>query len=156
MGFDPVTIAIAGAAFQGISAIRGYQAERKAAKATKAANAAAMSAATEEAKLTREDAANRAKAERENAAKVRSQQLALYLKSGVTLDGSPMLVMNETTSRGEKNAQNILDTGESQAKSLLLRGKAAQQPVQRADFFGTAAQVLGSASKGMSAYKGGK
>ena len=151
MGFDPVTIAIASAAFQGVSAIRGYQAEKQAAKAQKQANAAAMAAAEEEAALTQADAAQRADQERKDAAKVRSQQIALYLKSGVTLDGTPLLAIDETTSRGDQNAKNILTNSDYSARSILLRGKASQQPVKKADFFGAAADVLGAGNKAKSA-----
>lgn len=148
MGWLPIAAAV----FQGVQAIRGYQAEKKAEKAQKSANAAAMAAAEEEARLTREDAAYRANQERKDAAKVRSLQIAQYLKSGVTIDGTPLLALEETTMRGEENASNIIKNAESSSRSILLRGKAAQQPVQRADFFGTAADVLGSAGKAKTAY----
>lgn len=148
MGWVPVVAAV----FQGVQAIRGYQQEKKAEKETKRANAAMMAAATEEARLNSEDAAKKALAEKQAAARVRSQQIALYLKSGVTLDGSPLLVMDETTTKGDENAKNILDTAESQNKSMLLRAQAGQQPVQRADFFGTAADVLGAGNKAKTAY----
>lgn len=149
MGWVPIVAAV----FQGVQAIRGYQAEKKAEKEQKRANAAAMAAAEEEANLTKEDAAYRADKERKDAAKVRSQQIALYLKSGVTLDGSPMLVADDTTARGDENADNIIKNAASQSRSILLRGKASQQPVQRADFFGAAADVLGAANTASTSYK---
>jgi hypothetical protein len=149
MGFIPVAAAV----FQGVQAVRGYQAEKQAAKATKAANAAAMSAATEEARLLREDAGINAQKERELAARARSSQIALFLKSGVTLDGSPLLVTNETKNKGDENASNIMANAESQSKSMMLRAQANQQPVKRADLFGTAASVLGSAQTASTAYK---
>lgn len=148
MGWVPVVAAV----FQGVQAIRGYQQEKQAAKATKRANAAMMAAAQEEARLNSEDAAKKALEEKRSAARVRSQQIALYLKSGVTLDGSPMLVMDETTTKGNENAKNIMDTAASQNRSMLLRAEAGQQPVQRADFFGTAAEVLGAGNKAKTAY----
>lgn len=154
MGIDPVTLAIASAAFQGVSAVSGYMQERKAEKAQKNANRAAMAAAEEEARLTREDAAERARGEKLDAARVRAQQIALYMKSGVTLDGSPLLVSNDTTEQGDRNAANVMSNAESQSKSLILRGKASQTPVQRADFFGTAADALGSAGKAYGLAKG--
>ena len=146
-------VEVAAAAFQAVQAVRSYSAQQKAAKQQAAANAAAMKAAQTEAELARADAAQKAQAARDDAAKVRSQQLALYLKSGVTLDGSPMLVLDDTTAQGEKNANNIITNADYTAKSLLLKGKAAQQPVQKADFFGTAASVLGSINTAIDAYK---
>ena len=124
------------------SAISGFVNQRSAAKQQKKANAAGMAAAEQEAKLTRADAAERARAEQLDARRVRSQQLSLYLKSGVTLDGSPMLVGKETIARGAQNAKNIMTNADYQANSILLRGKASQQPIQKADFFGTAGTIL--------------
>lgn len=141
------------AAMQIFSAIKGYQAEKKAEKETKRANAAITARAQEEANLAIADAAVRAQKEKAAAAQVRSQQIALYLKSGVTLDGSPMLVGDVTTEQGDENARNIMSNAESQARSYILQGQANQLPVKKADFFGTAATVL---SAGQSAMAKGK
>ncbi len=132
-------------AFQAFSAIQSFSAQRKEAKATKRANRAASAQAAENAKLAREEGAERAAEERKTAARVRSQQLAAFLQSGVTLEGTPLLVADETTAEGEQNAQNQIDNAESRARSFMLQGQANQQPVQKADFFGTAATVLGAA-----------
>jgi len=147
MGWVPVAAAV----FQGVQAVRGYMQERQAAKETKRSNAAMMAAAQEEARLNSEDAAKKALSEKQAAARVRAQQVALFLKSGVTLDGSPMLVTDETTTRGDENAKNVIETAESQNRSMLLRARANQQPVKRADFFGMTADVLGSANKAKTA-----
>lgn len=132
--------------FSIFSSFKQFSAQNAAADAQERANAASMKMAQEQARLTKEDAAFQAEQERKDAAKVRSQQIALYMKSGVTLDGSPMLVTSETTQKGEENAANIIRNAESTAQSLILRGKAGQQYVQRGDFFGTAAQALGAAN----------
>lgn len=137
MGLEVALFAVTAA-----SAVSGYMQQQKAAKAQKRANAAAMAAATEEAGLAKKDAAFAADQERKEAARVRGQQIAAYLKSGVTLDGSPLLTAQETTDKGEQNAQNTIDNAESRAKSIMLRGQAAQQPVTSPDLFGTAATVL--------------
>lgn len=144
MGADPFTIAIA--ATQIFSAVSGFQEQKKAAKATKRANAAAMAQAELEAKRAKEDAEDRAREERLNAKRVRAQQLTQYMQSGVTLDGSPILVSNETREKGAQNAENILQNAEAEAESILLQGKANQLTVKRADFFGAAGQALGGAS----------
>ena len=142
MGLDVALFAL-----QAVSAVKGFVDERKAAKAQKRANAAAMAASEEEARLAREDAEFAATQERKEAARLRGQQIALFLKSGVTLDGSPLLTTNETRDQGERNAQNTIDNAESRARSLILRGQAGQKPIQQADVFGTASTVLGSAAK---------
>lgn len=141
-----------GTATQGISAIQSYMAQKKEEKATKQANAAMMQAAETEAKLAREDAAQKAEAVRRDAARFRATQIASYLKSGVTLDGTPMLVANETTTLGNKNADNIITNADYSAKSILLRAQANKQTVKKADIWGTAFKTLGSLSSFASAY----
>lgn len=125
-------------------AVGGFIEQRRAGKAQKRANQAAMAQANEEARLAREDAAFAAREERREAARVRGQQIAAYLKSGVTLDGSPLLTASETEEQGERNARNTIANAESRARSTILRGKASQQPIQRADIFGTSATILGA------------
>ena len=132
-------------AFQAISAVSGFVQQQQAAKQQKRANAAALAAAQEEARLTREDAAQAAREEKKEAARVRGQQIAAFLQSGVTLDGSPLLVTNETRERGKRNAQNTIDNAEARARAILLRGQAGQQPVTGGDIFGTGATILGAA-----------
>lgn len=128
-------------------------AQNKAAKQQAAANAAATQQAELQAKMAREDAAQKALAERRDAAKTRAAQVAAYLKSGVTLEGSPMLITTQTTVQGEKNAANTIANAEQTAQSLLLQGKAGQQTVTRGNIFGTAATVLGSANDAKTALK---
>lgn len=127
-------------AAQVFSAVQGYQAQRKQAKAQKAANAAALKQAGVEAQQAREDAAQKAKSEGQAARRARSEQLVRYLQSGVSLDGSPLLVAEETRAQGEENKRITLQNGESRAQSILLGGQAAQRPVQKADFFGSVAK----------------
>lgn len=145
MGFDPITVALFAA--QAFSAVKGYSEQNKAAKAQKRANEAAMSKAEEEARLAREDAKFAADQELKDAARIRGQQIALYLKSGVTLDGSPLLVSDETTQQGKRNAQNTIDNAESRARSMILQGQANQGYVEKGDIFGTAATILGAGQK---------
>ena len=153
MGVDPISIAFF--ATKAFSAIKGYSAQKKAAKAQKRANEASMQAAQEEARLAREDAQFAAEQERKEAARTRGAQIAAFLRSGVTLDGSPLLVTSETTEQGNRNAQNQIDNAESRARSTILRGQANQQPVEKADLFGTAATILGAGQKS-GVFGGGK
>lgn len=140
MGLETALFAISAA-----SAVKGMIDQRGAEKAQKRANEASMAAAQEESNLTRQDAAFSADQERKEAARVRGQQIAAFLKSGVTLDGSPLLLTSETTDQGNRNAQNTIDNAESKSRSIMLRGQAGQKNVTSADYFGTAASVLGSA-----------
>jgi len=137
---------------QGVSAVQSYMAQRDAEKETKKANAAMMKAAEADAALAKQDAALRADAARRDAARARSQQIAAYLKSGVTLDGSPMLVTDETSFTGKKNAENIMENAGYQSRSILLRAEANKQTVKKADIWGTGFNVLGSAAAAAGAY----
>ena len=142
-------------AFQAISAVQGFTSQRSSAKATKRANASATEQAEENARLVREEGAEQGRQERLDAKRIRSQQMAAYLQSGVTLDGSPHLVGDETIDQGADNSANAIKNAEAKAQGFLQQGEANQKPVQKADFFGTAATVLGAA-KGAGAFSGGK
>ncbi len=142
----------AGNIAQGVSAIQSYMAERDAERETKKANAAMMKAAETEAALTKADAAQKADALRRDAMRARSSQIANYLKSGVTLDGSPMLVANETEDLGKKNADNTNINADYSAKAMMLRAQGNQRSVKKADIWGTAFDVLGSAYKAKTSY----
>lgn len=141
-----------GAVTQGVSAVQSYLSQRAAEKETKKANAAMMQAAQNDAEMAKRDAAEKAASARRDAFRARSQQVAAYLKSGVTLDGSPMLVTDETGYLGNRNADNIMENAGYQSRSILLRAEANKQSVKKADIWGTAFDVLGSAYKAKGAY----
>lgn len=142
----------AGNVAQGVTAIQSYMAERDAERQTKKANAAMMKAAQTEAALAKADAAQKADAYRRDAMRARATQIATYLKSGVTLDGSPMLIANETTDQGNRNAQNTITNANYSAKAMIQRAQGSQQSIKKADIWGTAFSVLGSAGKAKQAY----
>lgn len=141
-----------GAVTQGVTAVQSYLADREAEKQTKKANAAMMRAAETEARLTREDAAQKADAARRDALRFRSQQIANYLKSGVTLDGSPMLVTDETGYMGSRNAKNIETNADYSARAMMLRAEGSKQSVKKSDIWGTAFQALGAAARAKGAW----
>ena len=142
----------AGNVAQGVNAIQSYMAERQAANETKKANAAMMKAAETEAALTKADAAQKADAYRRDAMRARSTQISAFLKSGVTLDGSPMLVANETQEQGNRNAENIITNADYSAKAMMLRAEGNKRSVKKADIWGTAFDVIGSARKAYTSY----
>lgn len=141
-----------GNATQGVSAIQSYMADREAQKQAKKANTAMMQAAATEAALAKQDAAQRADAARRDAMQARARQITAYLKSGVTLDGSPMLITDETQYRGSQNADNITSNADYSSKAMMLRAQANKQQVKKTDFFGTAFNVLGAVGKTKAAY----
>lgn len=137
---------------QAVTAVQGFMEQREAEKQTKRGNAAMMKAAEQEAALTRADAAQKAIALRRSAQRVRAEQITAFLKSGVTLDGSPMLVMDETTQRGDEDAANTITNADYSARALKLRAEGNKQQVKKADFWGTGFDVLGSLGKAHTAW----
>lgn len=129
MGIDPVTMFIASTALQVGSGIMQYSQQKKADKA-------ARQAAEEQARLTEQDAKRAAQEELATAEATRKAQRMAYLKSGVDLEGSPLLVMEETRAKGAENAQNVTDRAKSQAD--LYRKQGA---VGRASLVGTLAST---------------
>ena len=63
--------------------------------------------AEEEAKAARAKAEYDEKAHRENVRKILATQRALYGKSGVSMEGSPLMVMEDTQKQGELDALAI-------------------------------------------------
>lgn len=73
--------------------------------------------------------------EREAAETARRQQKLAYLKSGVSLSGSPLMILEETRQRGVSNASAIMTSNQSytnaagvqakyQAKDAIQQGRA--------------------------------
>lgn len=104
----------------------------------KKADQLARQRAESEAKLLEQDARRAAKEEREIADDTRRRQKVAFLSSGVLLEGSPLLVMEETRKKGEENARNTIRNAKSRAD--LVR----QGAVSRANLFGTAASTAGN------------
>lgn len=53
---------------------------------------------------------------------IRRQKIA-YMKSGVTLEGSPLLVMEETRAKGADNISEILTAGQAGATAAQMEGR---------------------------------
>lgn len=84
-------------------------------------NAAASDAAAEERRAA--EAQARAEA-RENIALEKRQKLA-YLKSGVELEGTPLLKLAETEDIGNQNVNEIIQGGYARANATKAQGRAA-------------------------------
>lgn len=138
MGLETALFAI-----QGLQAIKGFADQRKAAKETKRANRAAKAQAQREAQKLREDSAKAELEELRDAKRIKSAQLASFLSSGVSIDGSPLLVLSETDNTANRNVENIRRNTEADVESILYNAEANKQPVQKADIFGTTATLLG-------------
>lgn len=118
-----------GYALQGLSGIMEYQQQKQADKAEK------RIAYAEAAKL-QQDASIAALNEQREADRHRSLQKMLFLKSGVSLEGSPLLVMEETRQKGEENARNVRNSASASASVIRQKGS-----VKRASLVNTGLDV---------------
>jgi hypothetical protein len=92
---------------------------------------------------------------RKETQKLLGRQRALYGKAGVTLEGSPLLMMEETASEGEIDALMIeregkLRAGSYQSEAALSRMKGSA--AKRAGYYGAGSSLLTGAGSAMSAY----
>lgn len=126
MGFDPLTLFLASTALQVGSGIMQYSQQKK-------ADRQASEAAAAQSALIVNDAQSQADQEIKAADQTRRVQLMQYLKSGVTLEGSPLLVMNDTTAKGAQNAKNVMDSAKAKAGLVTAQGN-----IKRANLVGTA------------------
>lgn len=140
MGLE--ALAITSAVLSVGSGFMQYREQKKADKANQAAYAESLNIANEQAKLDREDAARAATEARLEAEQHQKKQRALFLKSGVSLEGSPLLVMEETRAKGEENAKNIVENAAARSR-LNVQSVAANKPVSRASLTNTALDVGG-------------
>jgi hypothetical protein len=113
----------------------------------KDADKEARNAANAQANLLQSDANRAAQEELVTADKARKTQLMDYLSSGVSLEGSPLLVMQETRNKGIENMKNTLDT--ARQKGNLLR---QQGSVGRASLLGTLGTAAGQVATGYTQY----
>lgn len=81
--------------------------------------------ANRQADIAQEEAELRARSEARQAIDFEKGQKLAFLKSGVALSGSPLLVLAETRTRGTQNVREILRGGETQAKSFRASGRQA-------------------------------
>lgn len=79
--------------------------------------------ADKQAELARLDAEARAREEARIALEFEERQKLAFLKSGVQLEGSPLLVLAETRRKGLENVQNVLDTGAARASAISSAGR---------------------------------
>lgn len=74
--------------------------------------------------LTQQEAEIEAKIHATQVRKFAANQKSAFLKNGVTLDGSPLLVLDDTYSSGQEEVNAIVRSGSARAQ--LLREKADQ------------------------------
>jgi len=127
MGLGTIaTIAtIAGAGMQVAGGMRSQQ--EAGVQSALARQQAAERAAETERLTTRE-----VELERRDIKDVRERQKLMFLKSGVTLEGSPLLKLEETRQRGQENIEEIEKAGEARARGQIQEGRlVAEQAKSR-------------------------
>lgn len=82
-------------------------------------------AAKKQANLMQADADARAREEEKSGQRYRNKQVVAYLKSGVTLEGSPLLAMQETIDTSRKNAATIRSNAAVRADTVRQEGRNA-------------------------------
>jgi hypothetical protein len=80
-------------------------------------------AAEQDAKRSREEAAENERRKRLENSKIKAQQQAAYAKSGVIMEGSPLAVLGETAQNLEIEALDIRREGEIAAQEHLRRAQ---------------------------------
>ncbi len=111
MGVDPISLAIIGTAvaaggeiYQGISEAQ---------------------AAEEQANIVGKQASESARERKRQIQRLASKQKVSFLKSGVSLEGTPIDILSETFNIGQQDINAILETGRSQQRALIKGGRDA-------------------------------
>lgn len=140
MGFDPLTMFIVSTGMQVASGFMQYSEQKKADKANQRAYEESVRIAKEQSEIDKKDAERAAQLELEEADRAKKLQKMMYLKSGVDIQGSPLLVMEETREKGKENAKNVLDS-QAARSNLQVQSAMAKRPVSRASLINTALDV---------------
>lgn len=117
------TIGTIGTALSAISAISSVVGGIQQQSAAKDQAALARETALAQAAETGRVAGARAFEETQEAERVRARQKVLFLKGGVDLEGSPLLVMEETRRTGEQNAEEIIKAGGARGAAQITAGE---------------------------------
>lgn len=135
-------IAAAAVASAGASIYGGIEGKKAGDQQAALALAQANAAAAETKRVTDKTAANTAK----EAKQYEDQQKLAYLKSGVTLEGSPLLVMEETRRLGADNVAEVKAAGAAQASAQLAEGRTTAQTAKAAGRQAMVQGITGGAS----------
>lgn len=93
---------------------------------------AASDIARQNAALARQQAAQQERELRRKNRQILGRQRALFSKSGVQLEGTPLLVQQETAAEGELDALNIRHSGNLRSAQFLNQARAARLRGQNA------------------------
>jgi hypothetical protein len=88
----------------------------------------------------------------EDALKTERRQKLAFLGSGVTLEGSPLLVMEETRRKGLDNVNEVLMAGSAAANAARLEGRVVASQAKSTGRQSFVSGLMGAASSGLNAY----
>ena len=129
-------LAAATVASAGSQIIGGMRSRDEAGRQAALARQQSAEAAAETERLTTREV----ELERRDIADVRERQKIAFLASGVTLEGSPLLTLEETRKRGEENIEEIEKAGEARSRAQIQEGRIT---AQRAEASGRKALISG-------------
>ncbi len=119
MGLSIATLSLIGTGISAAGSILGGIQARGAAE-QQAADTRAE--AQRQANLRQEEREQQARLEAREGIELEKRQKLAFLKGGVSLAGSPLLLLAETRRIGAENIEAILKTGRTEATSLLQAG----------------------------------
>lgn len=120
------TLLVTAAVAAGASALGGIQANKEAKKQAKLAEQQASAKAAETERLT----ARQAELEQREIDDVSDRQKLAFLKGGVTLEGSPLLKLEETRRLGAENIEEIELAGQAQSEAQITEGRVQAQQLK--------------------------
>lgn len=97
-----------------------------------------------------------ARMKQEEISDLQRRQKVAYLASGVTLKGSPLLIMEETRRKGADDINEILQSGKSAKESTLAEGRLRAQQAKASGRQTLVSGITNAASYGSKAYEYGK
>lgn len=109
------------------------------------AGKAQKKAARQNALMARIQAEEDARLSRRQSAALMGRQRAIVAFSGTTMEGSPLLIAEDTGAEAETEARHILQGGEARASAYVKAGNAAA----RAGYIDAGATLLSGVSKAL-------
>ena len=106
----------------------------------------------EQARIAQEEARIEAMQRARDVGKFQQRQASTYLASGVTLEGTPVIVMEETRQQGQAEVDAILRRGAAQARLAEMKAKQHKNAGRNS----LISSLLGVTATGLDTYINGK
>ena len=102
----------------------------------------------QQAQLAEQEALRDARIRANEVRSFQNRQALQYASSGITLEGSPLLVLESTRRKGQEEVDAMVSRGKAQAELMRIRAQMTRRQGRNA-FFGSA---LGAAGTGLESY----